>query len=113
LTGWEATPIVWRVPDLEAPFRRQEHVVAQTMGDDLLLVPTAGGVADLRGIYVVNGTGAWVWQQLQTSKTVSALALQMCEEFEVGKEEAKRDVGDLLELLRQQGLVTREDSPGR
>ncbi|MFN0063356.1 MAG: PqqD family protein [Myxococcaceae bacterium] len=86
-------------------YRRPDHVVAHGVGGDLLLVPTVGKVADLRGIFVLNETGATVWEYLAEARTADALVDHVCESFEVEPTQAKHDVGELLDLLVQQHLL--------
>ncbi len=92
-------------------YSRHPHVVAHAFGGDLLLVPTAGKVADLRGIYVLNGTGAWVWERLTAARTAEMLVDDLCASFDVARDEAQRDVSDLLALLTAQGLLSCDAAP--
>lgn len=106
-------PSVPRVPSSlsSTRFSRAPNVVAHVFGGDVLLVPTAGKVADLRGIYVLNPTGAFVWDNLTEAQTAESLAQKVCDAFDVAPEDASRDVEELLDLLIRQGLLTRDTAP--
>jgi len=57
--------------------------------------------------YSLNRTGAAVWQQIESSKAVTAdeLARVVCERFDVGEEAAWQTIGDFLGRLEEFKMI--------
>lgn len=63
---------------------------------------------DNKFYYSLNETGSFMWQQIEKnhgSMGVSQLVQSLCEQFEVGPEQAVQDVNDFLDDLSREGLV--------
>jgi hypothetical protein len=61
--------------------------------------------------YGLNPVGARVWNLLQQPKTVEELRDSLVEEYDVEKEHCERDLIDLLEKLRAEGLIHVRNAP--
>jgi len=81
--------------------------VARRIGDETLIVPVTGSVADLESIYVVNEVGARIWDLLGTPTTADRIAEVLAREFAVPPEGAGADVSDFLADLQSRGLIRR------
>ena len=57
--------------------------------------------------YSLNRTGAAVWQQIESSKAVTAdeLARVVCERFDVDEETAWQTIGDFLGRLEEFKMI--------
>jgi coenzyme PQQ synthesis protein D (PqqD) len=55
--------------------------------------------------YGLNPVGAWVWDAVQTPRTVSSLIDGLIAEFEVEADQAQQDLTALLEDLAAASLV--------
>jgi len=55
--------------------------------------------------YGVNPVGASIWNLLQQQRSVAELRDAMLEEYEVEAERCERDLLDLLEKMRTEGLI--------
>lgn len=55
--------------------------------------------------YGVNPVGARVWNLLQQPRSVSELRDTLLDEFEVEADRCERDLFDLLEKMRGEGLI--------
>lgn len=55
--------------------------------------------------YTVNKTGLFIIKLLKEGKNEEEIVKALTEEFEIGEDEAKRDLVDFLEQLRLYGLV--------
>ena len=55
--------------------------------------------------YTVNKTGFFIIKLLKEGKNEKDIVKALTEEFEIGEDEAKRDLVDFLEQLRLYGLV--------
>jgi Coenzyme PQQ synthesis protein D (PqqD) len=84
---------------------RNETVVTREIGGETIVVPVRGGVGDLTGLFTFNEIASGIWQLLAEGRTTDEVAHWVEENYEVGEEQARTDVANFLEELRQQGLV--------
>ena len=89
----------------EEKFIRSESVVARVVAGETLIVPVRARVGDLASIYSFNGTGTLIWKMLETPKTVTELAKEIAQEYEVESEQAERDVAEFVRDMKAVGLV--------
>ncbi|HWZ76785.1 MAG TPA: PqqD family protein [Candidatus Sulfotelmatobacter sp.] len=84
---------------------RSQSVVARVVAGETLIVPIRGRVGDLASIYSFNGTGTLIWKLLESSKTVSQLAVAVAQEYDVDPSQAERDVASFVGEMKAVGLV--------
>ncbi len=58
--------------------------------------------------YGLNGVGTRIWELIGEPRSIDSLCAQLLREFEVEEAVCRREVIDLLEDLRAEGLVTVE-----
>jgi hypothetical protein len=80
-------------------------VVTRRIADETILVPVAGGVGDLDGVYTLNDVGSFIWQRIDGRTPTAAIAHAVCEEFEVTVDQAIDDVEEFVDTLMSRGLV--------
>jgi hypothetical protein len=95
----------------EPAFRRSGNQVTRTIGGETLVVPIRAEAADLDSLYVFNGSGAAVWQLLETPRTVDEIARELAGEFEVADRPVSDDVARFMDMLKDAGLVDVEARP--
>lgn len=90
----------------------KDGLLLRTLGDSHVVVPVGQAAIDLRGMITLNGTGAFLWKQLQTAQTEDTLIRALTETYEVSSERARDDVKRFLELLNEHALLAEtEDTP--
>jgi hypothetical protein len=67
--------------------------------------------AETMMVRVVNPTGSRVWELLDGATTVGQVVQTICEEYEVAREEAEKDVLAFLDELAENGLVRPAGAP--
>jgi Coenzyme PQQ synthesis protein D (PqqD) len=92
------------VPD-EQLFTRSRSVVSRVVAGETLIVPVRGKVGDLASIYSFNSTGSLIWQLLDAPRSLPELIDAVESEYEVGQEQAQKDVTQFLNDLRSVGLL--------
>ncbi len=85
---------------LEEAYGRSERVVGRRIGDELVLIPLAGQGADLDHVRTLNPVAAFIWEQLDGTRTGAEVVASMVARFEVQRPEAEADYLELLETLR-------------
>ena len=85
-------------------FRTSADAVAQRLGDEVVLVHIRTDK-----IFVLNRTGARVWELLCESLDRSAIQARLLAEFEVGEVQLAAEIDALLTALTEAGLILPDD----
>ena len=83
----------------------QPGVVSRHIADETLLVPVTSRVGDLDSIYTLMGIGPRIWALLQHPVTLQHIVDVICDEYDVARDVAVRDVTEFLGLLAAKNLV--------
>lgn len=85
---------------------RNETTAFRIIDNEAVILDLESGV-----YYSLNEVGSAIWSLCDGSKSIKDISTLICEEFEVEKETAEKDVLELLNDLVREGLVTiSEDS---
>jgi hypothetical protein len=84
---------------------RSQSVVARHVDGETLIVPANAKAGDLATVYSFNGTGAWIWEMLESSRTVSQLVKALAREYQVEPARAEHDVVEFVSEMKAVGLV--------
>jgi hypothetical protein len=93
-----------------APLSTQSVVVASTdqvscpLGEESAILNLKNSV-----YYGLDPVGARVWTLLKEAKSVSALRDTLLDEYDVEAERCERDLLELLEKMRGEGLIEVQD----
>lgn len=91
-------------------YRRSQAVVSRHIAGETLVVPIRGKVGDLAAIYSFNETGSALWSALEHPRSLESLASLLCQSFDVGWDDARRDVNAFVREMQAAGLLTSEPS---
>ena len=72
---------------------------------DYVVIPAAGHYQEFGAVVSLNETGAFLWGQLQDSKTFEELTEALTAEYDVEPEEVRKDIREFIALLNEQGLL--------
>jgi hypothetical protein len=92
-------------PPSEQVFVRSQSVVSRRVAGETLIVPIRGKVGDLASIYSFNETGSFIWQTLETPKSLVELIEVVEAEYSVDREQAERDATQFLSDMLAAGLI--------
>lgn len=92
-------------------FRRNPDVVFRVIGDEMLLVPIRNNIMELKCLFTLNETGAFIWQQLENPRSNEELHEALIDEFDVTADKAKKDLDRFInELINEKCVyMTKED----
>jgi hypothetical protein len=79
-------------------------IVRQIAGETVA-IPSGPSARLLSGLISLNGTGQFLFSQLQTEQTEDTLVQAMIDTYEVDRATAQADVLEFLELLRRSHLL--------
>ena len=90
---------------LDTCFARENDLVTRDVAGEIIIVPIKGHVGDLEGVFTLNELGTMIWELINGQTTVSELVEAVRSEYDVGVEEAEKDVVDFLRSLEDAGLI--------
>jgi Coenzyme PQQ synthesis protein D (PqqD) len=90
---------------LKSVFRKRGEIVSREIAGETILVPIKGKLADMQQIFSLNSVAAYVWDHLDGQKDSEKLLAELMDHFDVGREEAERDIHEFVEELLKAGLI--------
>ena len=84
---------------MDKTYSKNPDVVFRKIADEFILVPIRQKAVDLKSVYTLNEAGAFIWEQIDGSKSASQIKDKLAEEFEVEASQAGSDVESLLSQL--------------
>lgn len=85
-------------------FRASPHTVAQRLGDEIVLVHMKTD-----RIFVLNRTGARLWDLVCAGRDRADIQRLMLQEFDVNDAQLASEIETLLASLRAEGLISLAD----
>jgi hypothetical protein len=83
-------------------FSISDEVLSQQVNDETVLLDLDG-----ESYFALNEVGTRIWQLFQSEHTVAEALNILAGEYEVSREQLETDVGKLLEILTDAGLINR------
>ncbi len=83
----------------------KKGMTMRTIAGDNILVPNANTILDLNGLFVISETGAFIWNNLESSENESDIVNKLLEEYDIDRATAEADVNDFLAKLRNFGII--------
>lgn len=81
-----------------------EFVIRELMGDTVL-IPVGKTALEYNGMITMNPVCGHIWKELEAGKNRDEILVSLLDCFEVEKEEAARDLDELLEKLSEAGFL--------
>ena len=85
---------------------RNPDVVTREIAGETMLVPVTGQLAHLQQLFVLEGVGAHIWDQLDGKRSLQEILDSVLEEYEVTPDVARADLLALVNELIEAGLAT-------
>lgn len=82
----------------------KEGFVLRKMPGMNLVMPTGANVKEFKGALVLNDTGALIFSELKSGKTIEETAQSLTREYDVTLEKAKRAVEKTVASLKEAGV---------
>jgi hypothetical protein len=92
--------------------RRREGVVLRHVAGEQILVPTVAREVDLDSLFLLNATGAFIWEQLDGQRPVRDLGAAVAKAFGADPDAATADVMGFLSSLLERNLAEFASSHG-
>ncbi len=90
---------------MDKTYTRTRDFVQRLIAEECLLIPLHRRLTDANSIYVLNGTGAAVWQRLDGGRSLGEIRRDLLAEYDVSTEQLDRDLHELItDLLSIQAI---------
>ena len=80
-------------------------VVTRKTGNEYVLVPVTGNIADMDSVYTLNETGAFIWELIDSKRDLTAIIESLTEEYDIGKDAATADVLDFVNKMNKYLII--------
>lgn len=70
-----------------------------------IVVATGARMKEFSGIIKLNETGVFLWEKMNKETDVQSLTEALTTEYDVGAEQAKKDVEGFISTLKDVGIV--------
>jgi hypothetical protein len=94
---------------LENRYKRSENVIFREVGDETILVPIKGNVADLSFIYTLTEVAAFIWAKIDGRRKLIDIKTMIMAEYDVSSDNAEKDLLELIGQLEQIGSVFKDN----
>ncbi|OIP04888.1 MAG: hypothetical protein AUJ97_02105 [Bacteroidetes bacterium CG2_30_32_10] len=78
---------------------KKKNIIVKKINDEYILVPLIGNVANMKSLFTLNETAAFIWENIDGTKNANQLAEAIVEEFEVKMAEAINDTNNFLNKI--------------
>lgn len=85
--------------------KRSQDFLLRDVAGTLVIVPVGAAVSAFPGMITLNGTGAYLWELLETEQTVETLTQALVARYEVDSEIARQDVEAFVNKLQPTGAL--------
>ncbi|WP_430816289.1 PqqD family protein [Carboxylicivirga sp. RSCT41] len=84
---------------------KQTGFVEKTVGNEMVVVPLVGTVAQMEKVFSLNEIGSFIYNNLGSKKSTGEITELILNEFEIDRETAQKDVEQFLEKAVANGVI--------
>lgn len=86
-------------------FQRNEDFLLREIAGEYIIIPTGKSVSKVSGMITVSETSAFIWNLLDTPRTLEELVSKTVDTYEVPAPRAQGDISQLLAELSAMGML--------
>ena len=90
---------------MDVIYSRNPDIIFRKIADEFILVPIRQKAVDLKSVYTLNEVAAFIWEAIDSSKSISQIKDKVAEAFEVDTRQAQADVSEILSQLESLSLI--------
>jgi len=84
----------------------KKDLILRRIGNENIIIVPDRYIVDMTEVFSLNETSAWIWEQIQNREFSIEDIVELVEEhYEVGREEAMKDVQFFINFLRKKELI--------
>lgn len=77
-------------------YNLKSRFVSREVGNELVIVPLTGNVAQMNELFTLNETAKFIWENIQENSTIADIENAMTNEFDIDNEKARTDIENFL-----------------
>lgn len=81
--------------------RRSPSLLERDLGDAAIVMTGTGD-----RIHTLKGSALFVWRLIDGNRSMDELRKQLTDEYEVSEERAEQDLGDFLETMKKESIIS-------
>lgn len=85
--------------EIRSLFKLKSRFVTREVGDELILVPLSGNVAEMNALFTLNETAKFIWDNAAENNSIDDLLKLMLDTFDIDEQTARKDIESFLEKL--------------
>ena len=85
--------------DLHTLYKMKKKFVARQVGNEMILVPLTGNVAQMNELFTLNETARFIWENTKENTTIEDIEKLMIEEFDIDAITAMDDIELFMKRL--------------
>ena len=86
-------------------YSRNPDIIFRKIADEFILVPIRQKAVDLKSIYTLNETGAFLWELIDGKRTVLEIKDKLACEFDVDAGQAQADISEIVSQWEALSLI--------
>ena len=91
--------------NLHTVYSHSPRIVARDTGDEYVLVPVTDNIADMKSVYTLNSTGAFIWELIDGNRTVRDIADELQNEYDIDSKKALADVQSFFSDMKEYLII--------
>ncbi|NDP21249.1 MAG: PqqD family protein [Paludibacter sp.] len=84
---------------IQTLYKIKSRFVTREVGNELIIVPLSGNVAQMNELFTLNETGKFIWECLDEKNTFDDIVALLTEEFDIDENTARTDVELFLKKI--------------
>lgn len=81
-----------------------KNFIMKKLGDEYMIIPLNGTSVNMTKTFNINETAAHIYMGLENNKSIEEITNSMVEEYDVKREEAKADIIEFVNILKNKGI---------
>ena len=90
---------------MDVTYAKNPDIIFRKIAGEFILVPIRQKAVDLKCVYTLNPTAAFLWELIDSKQSVAQLADKFTAEFEVDSGQAQADVLEIVSQLESLSLI--------
>lgn len=90
---------------MDVIYSKNPDIIFRKIADEFILVPIRQKAVDLKCVYTLNQTAAFLWELIDSRQSVAQISDKFAAEFEVEPRQAQADVAEIFSQLESLSLI--------
>ena len=86
-------------------YSKNPDIIFRKIADEFVLVPIRQKVVDLKSIYTLNESAAFIWELMDGARDTIEIKDKLSQEFEIEASAAEADIAELVSQLEALTLI--------